>query len=599
MVKKIKLSNKDIFGSEDDNELNRLTGDGYTVEETINSEKVSTTAKLQDGINAVKLDKDQGLYGTMSESGSILSYELTYTPNKFVNGIDSFIVKIGVSTTTTIEDENHQTTTKTGTNIMNKNVAIIPANNVYYEDDFMVSENQDKDSTVSIVYDGNWDTATSGEAASDPNKDDTSQDIANDIANENYGWDSTYTDDTMFSDGSAHVADGSNQDNGRPAKATFTFKGTGVDIYSMTNMTTGKVRGTIYKVTNDGEKTTEVAEKILTVDNYAESYPKTETANDLEGYYQIPTLFFDMGEYATYKVVIQVANGSVEGGTGRSIYYLDGIRVYNPLGTDVSDPVNLEPVAKDAYEAANEDNTTVITLRNVLLDKSNSVTGDTGTMYNPNATTDEARKNGVVFIDELPSSSTSEHETADIGIYKDYGPKNEVYLAPGNAIAFTIKGEFAGKVMLGAKSPTGMPGRLTVPEKDDTKNNGTALIETSSAADQYWGIDPVVAENGTRFVIIQNTGTAMMSLTKLRIQQPSKRTNAVLEVTQDTLKKAGSFNSNAGTANAVNNNYSAPATIKEGTVTINNPAPVENEVVNESSWGEISASVETYLTKSN
>ena len=50
-----------------------------------------------------------------------------------------------------------------------------------------------------------------------------------------HGWEDNLADDTGFSDGSAHIAGKTG------ATATFTFTGTGVDIYSRTNDKTGMV----------------------------------------------------------------------------------------------------------------------------------------------------------------------------------------------------------------------------------------------------------------------------------------------------------------------------------------------------------------------
>ena len=52
-------------------------------------------------------------------------------------------------------------------------------------------------------------------------------------------------------------------------------------------------------------------------------------------YYHIPTISFSGLEYGTYKVKL-LASASSDAATGykRFEYYLDGVRVYNPLNTD-------------------------------------------------------------------------------------------------------------------------------------------------------------------------------------------------------------------------------------------------------------------------
>ena len=116
--------------------------------------------------------------------------------------------------------------------------------------------------------------------------------------------------DTKYSNGSAHVS------NKEGATATFTFTGTGVDVYSRTNPDFAGV--IVARITGNKKDGTKVPAQTLIVDNKSES----------GDYYQIPTLSFDNLDYGTYKVKITV---SVNSENNHSTYYLDGIRVYNPL----------------------------------------------------------------------------------------------------------------------------------------------------------------------------------------------------------------------------------------------------------------------------
>ena len=111
----------------------------------------------------------------------------------------------------------------TGNNTWTK-VSVIPANNVYYEDDFITDESTGK---VGIEYTGTWET----DGTASGNKETANNPIHG-------GWENTdLADDAAYSDGSAHYADARDS----AAKASFTFTGTGVDIYSRTNMETGYV----------------------------------------------------------------------------------------------------------------------------------------------------------------------------------------------------------------------------------------------------------------------------------------------------------------------------------------------------------------------
>ena len=221
--------------------------------------------------------------------------------------------------------------------------------------------------------------------------------------------------------------------------------------------------------------------KTLYIDNLSES----------GDYYQIPTLNFDDLEYGTYTVKITVmAATKKEDGTTRGTYYLDGIRVYNPLGN-----VDANSVAGKAYNEAGESNAQYISVRKELLDSTNA-----GSL--------EASINGSVFIDK--SENKVGDSTSNIGTYKDYGPKNEVYLKKGQGVAFNIDGYNANnnKVFIGLKSPQGKDVTVKV-----TSGNKVQEIKLNSAADLYYEITPTEGGN----VVIENTTDNLLSITKVRI----------------------------------------------------------------------------------
>ena len=337
---------------------------------------------------------------------------------------------------------------------------VIPATSVYYEDDFASTETVpegEEESNIRIVYGGSWNVISS--------TGNNSQSSENTV----YGWEESYKNDTNFSDGSVHYTDNIN------ATATFTFTGTGVDVYSKTDGDVGMIRAQIYR---DGSSK---AMKTLYIDNISVSGT----------YYQIPTLSFDGLDYSTYKVVINAGGKGTGGGT---TYYLDGIRVYNPLG--VTDK-EIGTTAKDAYENAGEYNATSKEVRDLLLDvKSFNV---------------ENKAQGIVFIDKF--DKTVGATSNDIKTFEDYGPKNEVYLKSGQSIAFEIQSGYEN-LFIGAKSPTGDKIKMTVSDKNE---KGAKDIVFSHASDMYYKIDPPASTtNGKNVVVITNNGSSLLSLTKIR-----------------------------------------------------------------------------------
>lgn len=345
---------------------------------------------------------------------------------------------------------------------------VIPATSVYYEDDFGTDSNTD--ANVAIVWSEGW--STDNDKAGINSKDNQQS-----SANKDYGWDDSYADDVNYSNGSAHYS------STRLASAKFRFTGTAVDVYSRTNKNVGQILASIKKVGKDSTgKETLTSIKTKTMDNLSES----------GDYYQIPTLTFDNLEYGTYEVTIKVlplTDGS------RGIYYLDGIRVYNPLKDNQT--------ANEAYDKANEANAQYITVRSGLLDTTNT-------------TSIPSEMAGSVFIDKIPNSE--EHTTTNIGTYKDYGPKNEVYLQNGQGVAFTIKNySTTDKVYIGLKSPTGAD--ITVDVTAGAKKSNP--LKVRSASDLYYEVTPT--SDGK--VVIKNTSGGLLSVTKVKITSKNVETN--------------------------------------------------------------------------
>lgn len=342
-------------------------------------------------------------------------------------------------------------------------VSVLPANNVYYEDDFETNEATE---TVGIEYTGKWSTVSSDTESA--NTESANTEIHG-------GWkNAALADDTKYSDGSAHMADADDKgETGKAATATFTFSGTGVDIYSHTNVSAGRVSAILKSVNADGEKT---VVKALIMDN-----------KSVGDYYQIPTLSFGPLEYGKYEVKLVVAAAGRKDTTARrSTYYLDGIRVYNPIKDKETDTV-----VKDAY-GTNMLNATFKEVRDILL--------DTGTAEGNLA------NGAVVFLDR---TTVDENATSNrVAKFKDYGPKNEVYLAAGQKIAFKVTNPNAS-YYVGLKAPTDT---TKVSFTNDTNRSST---EINHSTDLYYKITPVTAGEYEGCILIENTGKNLLSITKI------------------------------------------------------------------------------------
>lgn len=398
---------------------------------------------IQLSLADVSLDSGK-VYGSFAKAEANPRYgsldaNLVYTPNTTKwDGYDSFYV-LGTTNDDSI------TSVNTNDNLWAK-INVIPANNVYYEDDFVTSES---DGTVGIVYTGEWkvDNETN-------NGTNSGSAVSQDGNNSVQGWETSLANDTGYSDGSAHVSSTSG------ATATFTFTGTGVDIYSYTNMTTGTVTANLYT----GEEVSKAnIVKALVVDN-----------KSVADYYQIPTLSFTNLDYGTYTVKITVTNQAAD----RTTYYLDGIRVYNPVQEDAT--------VQAAY-GEEEINATFTNVRELL------------------------QSGAVAFVDEgndedgVPTekSATGDYTDSEIG---KIAPENEVYLSKGQSIVLKVTGNSDNTYYLGLKAP--QDGTIATVTNGDSKSE----LNISHTTDLYYKVTPDA--NGT--IVITNTGDNLLSITKLR-----------------------------------------------------------------------------------
>ena len=409
-------------------------------------------------IGNVKLNDSNTLkYGTvvLTSNGYNSSLVYTRTDDKAINDAETIVLdvtyKMGSSNVT-----------------LQKTLTIIPATSVYYEDSFA----QFTDGTAKAA-DAKWTTDTDSTAA----KATTTQaltELGKMSADDVYGHDAAYADSTKLSMGSAHkVTVNANMvkdwtDGSAWPTATFTFKGTGFDVISLTDNTSGTIFVT---VTN---KATGQIEKRTTVNNYygykLDDGKWVASPNDPNCLYQIPVIKIAGLNYAEYEVKIQVAYADFldEAKAGKYSFWLDAIRVYDPMGKDNA-----------TYAQDDEGYPQYIKLRDALV-------GNTA-------------QSQAVFIDGGAE--------ANVDTYKNLGPNNEVYLANGQAITFTVpKNANANiaSIQIGAKAPNGSAAKMVV-------NNGEAK-EIQSATEMYYKIGTA----GDSFTIT-NTGTGILSLTNLKI----------------------------------------------------------------------------------
>ena len=232
---------------------------------------------------------------------------------------------------------------------------------------------------------------------------------------------------------------------------SFTFTGSRIDVYATTTPGTKTVTATLYQ---NGEK---VAEKMV----------NTKVPTDATRV-SAPSVSFD-GLSGTYTLEI-FANVKAN-------FLLEAVRVYN---------------ANEA-NAEVEPNARYINLRDMVLDKESADELENET---PDA---------VLFMDEVKSENPYQEGT---DAYRQYipqtyealGPKNEVYLAPGQAIGFEVASGV--DVMVSLRSPETESGTVMI--------NGDEQAVTN--VDMYY---PVTLDDGV--VMIRNESEDMISVINVKL----------------------------------------------------------------------------------
>lgn len=436
-------------------------------------------ATAQNNIGDVSYNpgKNNLKYGTVVVKPDRYNTTLTYTrtADKTIDGAETIVLDV-------------QYTMGSNKVTLEKTLTIIPASNVYYEDSlasFTNGSGAAENATWSTVDNNDQTTTKDGgtdvyQALEELGKGDRTP----------YGYDKAYKDSSKLSMGTAHkvtvtadmLAKWDDTTSAWPT-AQFTFKGTGFDIISLTDNTSGAITVNVYRGTDLTQKPC----KRFAVDNYygyklnADGSWTTVSSTDSNALYQIPVIKVDELTYGEYTVVISVFYNGLFDQTGNSKYnfWLDAVRIYDPM---------------DEYAGYTQDNEgypQYIKLHDEVVKGAAKPDGETAK---------------TLFIDGA--------ENANIQQYTSYGPNNEVYLMKGQAITFKIPAnDKIASIQIGAKAPNGNT-TMTV---TGTNNTPLATEELSTATEMYYQI----ANAGGQFTITNTTGN-ILSLTNLKITYSAK-----------------------------------------------------------------------------
>ena len=376
-----------------------------------------------------------------------------YELNKQLTEVEviSYIIKVTANLDEYINDV--YIGTKTAYRYALAKVYIAPATIMYYEENFsdMITF---KDNAK--YPDAKWYETVLTSGHSDYQEDG----VVGDSRNHTYGTDEAYLTDSFDSNGTSRYGDTTNG----AIQFSYTFTGTGTSIFARTSANTGYMQIKIYK----GDTASGAYMDVW----FRDTYWKDENLTDLDKdgvLYNVPVYTNEDLDYGTYTVVCTIAkkgsptDGNVAGAGHQ--FYLDGIRVMQPLN-EMAEREDLVEKALEAYTIDGESNLDVVTLRQKLIT-------DNYFPVDPELGETEETWPFVVLTDI----------NGDIVYASEYvsiGPKEEVYLKPGQKVTFSLKyWEPEGlKLYAGMKAPFGS-GKLNV---------GHDVYELKNAADCYYDV---------------------------------------------------------------------------------------------------------------
>lgn len=372
---------------------------------------MATTAKLGE-ITPAQENSQTTISGSnieIDKDGKAAS-AVTFKPIAFMDKAENYKYTANIAKVSTELDD---TNPETGTTV-HGTIKTMPANVVYYEDNFNASNNTD-DSSVKIVY-------TNSKPTNDP-----TYSQSNDQS-ENYGHDKAYNGDLEESGNSA-----TEMNNGDGAY--FTFTGDGFDIVSRTNENTAGLIAYVYNGKKDAEYFRKPEVFKAGTKDLVKSIP-VDTFYSNGDLYQVPVISTTLQQRGTYTVYLK----ALKTYTGQSVIYIDGVRIYNPLAD------------KSAY-LETEKNTKVQELRGMLLGSSPSINlvtpdGNNGFLIDGGSTAVEQ------YLPEKPEIGAylGAETLADV---MKAGPNNELYLPIDNGVAFKVStpvGDADWTLQVGAKS---------------------------------------------------------------------------------------------------------------------------------------------------
>ncbi len=421
-------------------------------------------------------------------------------------------------------------------------IAFIPASNVMYEEN-----------VVKLGDSSDWTTTGKAQSKTQATEKLETEGI--------HGYDKSYDTDSKFSNGSAYQAQltlARGKDFVKTQdKATFTFTGTGFDLISECGTDTGIV-SVVVKDT-DGKTV-----KSYMVDTYftGDEHKIISGTGILD--YQVPIVRCTGLEQGTYTVE---THGYLTDGSGVVAKTAEETTEDNEVSeetvAEVLDDLNIKNVEASQVEATCMDDNSVLlggtgveetaaksrSARAAAATTSANVYIDGVRVYNTLNENNGANKytkseQNVKYesvYDYVKNSLDSDGESTavyveydgnqgawNIADYKQQGPENEVYLAPGNSIAIALEGysknktvQIAAKAINGEVSCSGL------------ESAGLETRALSTATEMYYTAKVITNDDGSAYVQITNNAGSkgVLALSEMKVS------SGVSAIADPTLKE--------------------------------------------------------------
>lgn len=433
-------------------------------------------------------------------------YTVTYTPTMILQGIDTVEIY-------GLDDGGHET-------IINS-FRVYPATTVYYEEGFLFASDN---------YTGDWNLENSEMAT-------TTQafELLGKSVYDAYGVWTGYVSDKKHAYGydPLHAADATGSANSyvssekAGASTSFTFTGTGFEVYA--NCT--EKSGFIATLNQGGE-----IKKMYIVNTVVAPGETEATTGQVGNFYNIPIVSQKDLPHGTYTITLRHY-------IGEDTVYVDGFRVTNTLA-DTS-----------VFEIDKEDNPEFYQIRDYVLHAITPKDADgneigvsqrygklsemTGQVYKQISNDGEAPADAaVIFADNNPISSD---EWQDI---LDKGPKNELYLYPGQTLTFKVTTQ--RMMQLGMKAPIGATNyslSYYVVGDPNTVKTLADGVTMKTSVDMFYEVVKSASTTPQEYVVtVANTGTSgILALTDVKIcDDPNAAFTALTEAdVRNVLKSMG------------------------------------------------------------